>query len=66
MLYFFKLEKVDELIKDAVSKGGKIVCGGKRKGEEGLFYEPTVVCDINSTMRLATEEVGFCYFININ
>ncbi len=50
------VKKVEEHIADAVSKGAKIICGGKRVSEDTLFFEPTVLTDANWTMRLATEE----------
>ncbi|MEH7342459.1 NAD-dependent succinate-semialdehyde dehydrogenase [Bacillus sp. JJ1532] len=53
------LAKVEEHIKDAVSKGAHILCGGQRlKGElsEGLFYAPTVLCEVNSNMLITSEE----------
>lgn len=32
-------------IADAVGKGGKLLCGGKRWGNAGFFLEPTVILD---------------------
>lgn len=43
-------------VEDAVEKGGKIVTGGKRLDREGLFYEPTVLRDIDSSMKIMQEE----------
>ncbi|MDN5331468.1 MAG: succinate-semialdehyde dehydrogenase / glutarate-semialdehyde dehydrogenase [Tepidanaerobacteraceae bacterium] len=54
------LEKVERHVKDAVSKGAKVVCGGKRlegiKYEKGNFYEPTIVRDVNHEMLIMREE----------
>ncbi|MFI4938300.1 MAG: NAD-dependent succinate-semialdehyde dehydrogenase [Candidatus Berkiellales bacterium] len=50
------LEKVKRHIADAVEKKGKILCGGKPHSLGGLFFEPTVISDANSTMLLAKEE----------
>jgi acyl-CoA reductase-like NAD-dependent aldehyde dehydrogenase len=47
-------KKVEELINDAISKGAKLLCGGK-KYELG-YYEPTVLDFINRNMRIAWEE----------
>jgi succinate-semialdehyde dehydrogenase/glutarate-semialdehyde dehydrogenase len=33
-------------IRDAVSRGAKVLCGGKRWGEKGCFLEPTVLVDV--------------------
>src|SRR5262249_45943276 len=52
------LEKTGELVEDARSKGGKILTGGNRSNRfaKGYWFEPTVVRQVNSTMRLMTEE----------
>src|SRR5467141_3411928 len=48
--------KVEEHIKDAVSKGAKIVVGGKKHALGGLFFEPTVLTGVNTTMKVTKEE----------
>lgn len=48
--------KVKEHIEDAVSKGAKVVTGGKSHELGGLFFEPTVVTEVTSEMRVAKEE----------
>ncbi len=50
------LEKVEEHVKDALDKGGKLLTGGKRHSLGGTFYEPTVVGDVTSEMAVAREE----------
>lgn len=50
------IKKVEAHIADAVSKGAKIVLGGKPHPLGKLFFEPTVLTDVNSSMRLAKEE----------
>ncbi|KAH8122460.1 Aldehyde/histidinol dehydrogenase [Trichoderma asperelloides] len=51
------LEKVDEQVRDAVSKGATIIAGGKRCIELGpTFYEPTVLTGMTQDMLLASEE----------
>jgi acyl-CoA reductase-like NAD-dependent aldehyde dehydrogenase len=47
-------KKVEELINDAVSKGAKILYGGKRYALG--YYEPTVLDRVNRNMRIAWEE----------
>ena len=48
--------KVEEQIQDALQKGARLVVGGKRLGEKGFFFEPTVLVDVTSEMRIAREE----------
>jgi len=48
--------KVEEHIQDAVSKGAKIVVGGKRHALGGLFFEPTVLTGVNTSMKVTKEE----------
>lgn len=50
------VEKVQQHIADALSKGAKIGCGGKPHSLGGLFFEPTVLTEANATMLLAKEE----------
>ena len=51
------LEKVEGLVADAVEKGAKVVLGGKRSDLGAIFYEPTVLTDIDPGMRMANEEI---------
>ncbi|CAI9087975.1 OLC1v1022199C6 [Oldenlandia corymbosa var. corymbosa] len=51
------VQKVETLIQDAVSKGAKVVLGGKRHSLGMTFYEPTVITDVKNEMRISTEEV---------
>lgn len=44
-----------ELIKDATNKGATLIAGGKRK--EGLFIEPTIVCDLDPKMEIFSSEI---------
>jgi succinate-semialdehyde dehydrogenase/glutarate-semialdehyde dehydrogenase len=50
------VEKVEQHVKDAVSKGAKIAVGGKRHALGGTFFEPTVLTDVNTQMAVAREE----------
>jgi succinate-semialdehyde dehydrogenase / glutarate-semialdehyde dehydrogenase len=50
------VEKVEEHIQDAVSKGGRILLGGKRHVLGQTFFEPTVLADVTSQMKVAKEE----------
>ncbi len=49
--------KIEEQVQDAVDKGAKIVCGGKRpEGLKGAYYEPTILTGITPYMRVWHEE----------
>jgi succinate-semialdehyde dehydrogenase/glutarate-semialdehyde dehydrogenase len=50
------VEKVEYHVRDAISKGAKLVTGGKRCGERGYFFEPTVLTNVNHSMVIAQEE----------
>jgi succinate-semialdehyde dehydrogenase/glutarate-semialdehyde dehydrogenase len=50
------LEKVSAHVEDAVGKGATVVTGGKRHGEQGFFFEPTLLAGVTEEMRIATEE----------
>jgi succinate-semialdehyde dehydrogenase / glutarate-semialdehyde dehydrogenase len=50
------VEKVEEHIADAVSKGACVLLGGKRHSLGGTFFEPTVLGDVTSKMKVAREE----------
>lgn len=48
--------KVEEQIRDAVDKGARIGCGGKRVSEGGFFFEPTILLDVTPEMVISREE----------
>ncbi|MCV9961921.1 NADP-dependent succinate-semialdehyde dehydrogenase [Pararhizobium sp. BT-229] len=50
------LEKVEEHIADATSKGARVIQGGKRHALGGTFYEATVLADVTQAMAVAREE----------
>lgn len=53
-----QITHIQRLIDDAVSKGAKLHCGGKRNPSlNGQFYEPTIISDITSDMLITKEEV---------
>src|SRR5699024_7683101 len=55
------LESVDNYVQIGLDEGEKLAYGGKRKQIEGLedgnFYEPTVLYDVDNKMRVAQEEI---------
>ena len=56
MIDMGSLEKVEEHVEDALSKGGKVLTGGKRHALGGTFYEPTVIAEASTDMLIASEE----------
>jgi succinate-semialdehyde dehydrogenase/glutarate-semialdehyde dehydrogenase len=48
---------VEELVADAVAQGATVLCGGSRPDRPGWFYPPTVVTDVDDSMRMYHEEV---------
>ena len=53
----FAVDKVEELIADARSKGARVVCGGQRHALGQTFFEPTILADVTPEMRMAREEI---------
>lgn len=51
------LEKVEQLVADAVTEGATVVTGGDRHGAGDLFYSPTVLRDVTPGMSVASEEI---------
>lgn len=51
------VEKVEAHIKDAVSKGAKILTGGKRHPLGKTFFEPTLLANVTTDMKVTHEEI---------
>ena len=51
-----QLDIVEQHVTDAVAKGAKVLVGGKRREGQGIFFEPTVLTDVDHTMEAMTEE----------
>jgi len=51
------IDKVERHVHDAVSKGAKVLLGGKRHSLGRSFYEPTVLGNANDQMLIFHEEV---------
>ena len=51
------LNKVQELVDDAVSKGATVICGGSRPEGNGYFYSPTVLSNVSPDAALMSEEI---------
>jgi len=54
------LDKIQAQVADALAKGARVLCGGKRLVDDGLdkgfFYAPTVLADVTATMTIFREE----------
>ncbi|MGH2914253.1 MAG: aldehyde dehydrogenase family protein [Solirubrobacteraceae bacterium] len=51
-----QLEIVDEHVRDAVDKGARVLTGGHGHADRGRWFEPTVLVDVDHTMRCMREE----------
>ncbi len=51
-----RVDAMESFVADAVQKGAKIETGGKRIGNKGNFFEPTVLTGINNDMKIMNEE----------
>jgi len=50
------LDKVKDHISDAIDRGAVIVAGGKPHQSGGTMFEPTVISNVDSSMKVASEE----------
>ncbi|MEI6157410.1 MAG: aldehyde dehydrogenase family protein, partial [Atribacterota bacterium] len=54
------LQRMEDFVQDVIVRGGKILCGGKRSGDEklkkGYFFEPTVVTEVTADMKIMVDE----------
>ena len=47
-----QIELIEAHVRDAVDKGARVVTGGGRaEGVRGRFFEPTVLADVDHSMR---------------
>ena len=51
-----QLEIVDSHVRDAVQKGARVLVGGHPRPGEGRFYEPTVLIEVDHSMKIIREE----------
>ncbi len=51
-----RVTAMESLVGDAVQKGAEVRTGGKRIGNTGNFFEPTVLTNLNLDMRVMNEE----------
>jgi succinate-semialdehyde dehydrogenase/glutarate-semialdehyde dehydrogenase len=51
-----RVNAMESIVLDAQEKGAKVQTGGKRIGNEGNFFEPTVLTDVPANARILSEE----------
>ena len=51
-----QLEIVEDHVRDAVAKGARVLTGGQPHTEHGRYFEPTVLVDVDHSMKCMTEE----------
>jgi succinate-semialdehyde dehydrogenase / glutarate-semialdehyde dehydrogenase len=51
-----RLDAMDSFVADAKDRGGKIVTGGKRRGNQGYYFDPTVITDVPDDSKIMTQE----------
>jgi acyl-CoA reductase-like NAD-dependent aldehyde dehydrogenase len=51
-----QLDIVEDHVQDAVAKGARVLTGGHRGSGDGLYFEPTVLVDVDHTMKIMQEE----------
>lgn len=51
-----RLDAMESFVNDAKGRGGKIRSGGSRHGNQGYFFEPTVITDVPDDSKVMTEE----------
>jgi acyl-CoA reductase-like NAD-dependent aldehyde dehydrogenase len=57
MIRAAQVDRMEELLRDAVSQGARLLAGGHRLSNLGpCYFEPTVVADLAHSMRLMQEE----------
>ncbi len=49
-------EIVEDHLKDAIDKGARVLTGGERREGPGDYFEPTVLVDVDHTMKVMQEE----------
>jgi succinate-semialdehyde dehydrogenase/glutarate-semialdehyde dehydrogenase len=51
-----RLDAMESFVNDAKDRGGKIMTGGSRHGNQGFFFQPTVITDVPDDSKIMTEE----------
>ena len=51
-----RIDTMEAFVNDAKERGGKVVTGGNRRGNQGYFFEPTVITDVPDDSKIMTQE----------
>lgn len=51
-----RIDAMEKLVADAESRGGRVQTGGRRKGNTGFFFEPTVITGLSNEASLMNTE----------
>lgn len=51
-----RLDAMEEIVNDAKGRGAKIATGGSRHGNQGFYFQPTVITDVPDDARVMTVE----------
>ena len=51
-----RLDAMESFVNDAKDRGGKVLAGGSRHGNQGFFFQPTVITDVPDDSKIMTEE----------
>jgi acyl-CoA reductase-like NAD-dependent aldehyde dehydrogenase len=51
-----QIDTIEDHVRDAVDKGARVLTGGHSRKDRGRFFEPTVLVDVDHTMKCMTEE----------
>jgi succinate-semialdehyde dehydrogenase/glutarate-semialdehyde dehydrogenase len=51
-----RLDAMESIMQDSKTRGGKVVTGGSRNGNQGFFFQPTVITDLPDDSKLMTVE----------
>lgn len=51
------LGRVEQKVAKAVEQGGNVILGGKRVGEQGFYFAPTIITGVRQEMEIMREEI---------
>jgi len=51
-----RIDAMESFVNDAKDRGGKVMTGGNRRGNQGYFFEPTVIAEVPDNAKIMTEE----------
>ncbi|APO78859.1 succinate-semialdehyde dehydrogenase (NADP(+)) protein (plasmid) [Rhizobium etli 8C-3] len=51
-----RIPAMEDMLQDAISHGAQLMTGGKRIGNKGYFFEPTVLSDVPTSARIMNDE----------